>query len=289
MAKLARIGLIGQTIDYTEAAVANIKSAIKMKLGSWLDGSESNTFQYDESWGGVVTSNGLENPKADYGNGLYTDHHLQYGFLLYTAAYALKNDTTDFKTKYLEKILTFARDIANPSADDTYFPVTRHKDWFLGHSWANGLVEYGDNRSQQSISEAINAYYAISLLGDAIGDLDMIRYGRMLAATEMTAAKVYVQINSTSMIYPEMFKNNGMVGVLWDTQAYYTTFMGSNAEYIHGIQMEPFTPLTTALLSQDFVQVQYNIAKDLMATNSYIVYLIMAQAFNDPIGAYLRY
>ena len=68
--------------------------------------------------------------------------------MIYAAAYALKNDTSDFKTKYLEKILTFARDIANPNMEDTYFPITRHKDWFTGHSWAAGLVEYGDNRNQ---------------------------------------------------------------------------------------------------------------------------------------------
>lgn len=249
----------------------------------------SNTLQYDQSWGGLVTSKGLENPKADYGNGLYNDHHFQYGYMIYAAAYALKNDTSDFKTKYLEKILTFARDIANPNMEDTYFPITRHKDWFTGHSWAAGLVEYGDNRNQQSVSEAIHAYYAIALLGEALNNADIFNYGKMMAATELTAAKTYFQINSTSVIYPETFKSNAMVGVVWDNQAYYTTWMGGNVEYIHGIQMLPFTPITTVLLSASFVQTQYNVVKDVMATNSYILYLIMAHSIMDPVAAYLRY
>ena len=74
-----------------------------------------------------------------------------------------------------------------------------------------------------------------------------------MAATELTAAKTYFQINSTSVIYPETFKSNAMVGVVWDNQAYYTTWMGGNVEYIHGIQMLPFTPITTVLLSASFV------------------------------------
>lgn len=41
-----------------------------------------------------------------------------------------------------DPILDLARDVANPSADDPYFTVTRHKDWFCGHSWASGLFEF---------------------------------------------------------------------------------------------------------------------------------------------------
>ena len=117
----------------------------------------------------------------------------------------------------------------------------------------------------------------------------MASFGKMMAATEITAAKTYVQINSASTIYPTVFKANVMVGVLWDTQAYYTTWMGGNPEYIHGIQMLPFTPITTALLDTSIVQAQVNLAGSLMASNSYILYLIMAQAVIDPVTAYSRF
>ena len=51
-----------------------------------------------------------------------------------------------------EQILYYVRDIANPSLDDQYFPVARHKDFYLGHSWASGVS--GGTRTQESSSEA---------------------------------------------------------------------------------------------------------------------------------------
>jgi endo-1,3(4)-beta-glucanase len=36
------------------------------------------------------------------------------------------------------------RDYANP-ATDSYYPVTRMKDWYAGHSWASGIVEFAGN------------------------------------------------------------------------------------------------------------------------------------------------
>ena len=39
------------------------------------------------------------------------------------------------------RVLLLARDIANPSAADRFFPLWRHKDWFLGGSWASGIVK----------------------------------------------------------------------------------------------------------------------------------------------------
>ena len=75
-----------------------------------------------------------------------------------------------FYTENKDEILDLLRDYANPSSEDPYFTVTRCKDWYLGHSWAMGLFEAGDNRNQESTSEAINAYYAVALLGLATGD-----------------------------------------------------------------------------------------------------------------------
>lgn len=40
---------------------------------------------------------------------------------------------------HLERVLTLARDVGNPSRMDPYFPVVRHKDWYVGISWASGI------------------------------------------------------------------------------------------------------------------------------------------------------
>ena len=70
-----------------------------------------------------------------------------------------------------DRVLLMVRDVANPSGADPFFPKWRHKDWFLGSSWASGIVkrEWGPDphgRNQESISEAVNAYDAIALYGN---------------------------------------------------------------------------------------------------------------------------
>ena len=57
------------------------------------------------------------------------------------------------------------RDIANPTDLDTLYPRSRYKDWYDGHGWANGLFPSPASRNQESISEAVNAWYGISLYG----------------------------------------------------------------------------------------------------------------------------
>ena len=113
--------------------------------------------------------------------------------------------------------------------------MTRHKDWFNGHSWASGLFEFRENRNQESTSEAFNAYYAIALLGKVMEDDDMYNFGRLLLATEIRSAKKYWHIMNDSDVYPEEFKGNKMVGVLWDTKVEYSTWFGDKIEFIHGI------------------------------------------------------
>lgn len=68
---------------------------------------------------------------------------------------------------FFEHVLLLVRSIANPSKDDTSFPLFRHKDWYQGHSWASGvpLPPYLNGKNQESSSEAIAAYEAVALYG----------------------------------------------------------------------------------------------------------------------------
>ncbi len=58
--------------------------------------------------------------------------------------------------KWKGQILDFVRDYANPNENDPYYTVinffygnvtvlqmSRHKDWYMGHSWASGLFVFG--------------------------------------------------------------------------------------------------------------------------------------------------
>ena len=69
--------------------------------------------------------------------------------------------------KHFDEVVLLVRDIANPSEDDRSFPLFRHKDWYQGSSWASGvpIPPYLNGKNQESSSEAIAGYEAVSLLG----------------------------------------------------------------------------------------------------------------------------
>lgn len=64
-----------------------------------------------------------------------------------------------------KKALIFAREYANPNSTlDGQFTTARHKDFFDGHSWAEGYDFSGRVNmwiNQQSGGEAVNSYYAV--------------------------------------------------------------------------------------------------------------------------------
>ena len=280
---MARLALIADSLGES-AIAAEVRGNIKSVLTPWLESTNSDPLQYDQTWGGLCSSAGLRDGGADFGNGLYNDHHFHYGYHIYAAAVVGKEDSS-FINQYKEKLLTYARDFANPSTEDPYFPVTRNKDWFNGHSWASGVTEFGDNRNQESTSEAINGYYGVHLLGVALGDNDMRDFGRLLLAMEIRSARKYWHIEDTS-IYPADFAPNRMVGVLWDTKVDYATWFGGNVEYIHGIQMLPFTPVTELSLDPTFVSEEYPVVENTGAQNEWLSYMIMDEAVIDPVTAW---
>jgi endoglucanase Acf2 len=82
----------------------------------------------------------------------------------------------------------YVRDIANPSDKDTWFPLARHKDWYLGSSWASGVVTiqeqpYPNGRNEESSAEAIAAYESVALLGQ-VGMMAFDTTGRPLGESE---------------------------------------------------------------------------------------------------------
>ena len=81
----------------------------------------------------------------------------------------MRKDVGYFNT-YKEQILALVRDIINPSTQDTHFPLARGKDWYLGVTWEAGVYEFFDNRELMSSSATVNSYYALMLLGEAIGN-----------------------------------------------------------------------------------------------------------------------
>src|ERR1700761_9380393 len=83
------------------------------------------------------------------------------------------------------------RDIINPSPDDPYFPITRCRDWFAGHSWASGIANGAGSRDQESVGEAINGYYGAMLWATVALGSQQADFARLLLSMEQQAAQVY--------------------------------------------------------------------------------------------------
>jgi endo-1,3(4)-beta-glucanase len=301
-------------------------------------------FLYDATWGGVCTRTGLTDSMADFGNGWYNDHHFHYGYILFAAAVVGKFNgeflLPQARGGYREQLMALVHDIASVNKT-TLFPRARMKDWYDGHSWASGLFVIEDGKAQESSSEAVNAYYAVSLLGEAMvaaasaeaqtKEEEMTRttaavnaavegaqirdHGRVLLALELRAAKTYWHMDPAPLkeerpqgeegqdgkegqtdeekqggweevavmggkmegtaadgrvkatekggvqdgehIYPAEFAANAMVGIVSSTKASYSTWFGRLPEYVHGVNMLPFTPVSTKLLTPSFVRMEY--------------------------------
>ena len=87
-----------------------------------------------------------------------------------------------------------------------------------------------DGKNQESTAEAVNAYYAVFLLGLALGNKYILSFeflqrfcashsrcreirdfGRLLLATEIRSTHTYYHISNTD-IYPPDFAANAIVG-----------------------------------------------------------------------------
>ena len=50
-----------------------------------------------------------------------------------------------------------------------------------------------------------------------------------------------------------------VVGILWSSKVDHATWFGANLEFIHCIQMLPFTPISEELLPSSWIQEEYQI------------------------------
>lgn len=104
------------------------------------------------------------NSGADFGNTYYNDHHFHYGYFIYCAAVIGHIDPTWIPANK-DYVNTLVRDIANPSVQDKFFPVSRMFDWYHGHSWAHGLFETLDGKVgvYRSADDCAAWYRSVSL------------------------------------------------------------------------------------------------------------------------------
>jgi len=287
LSAMGRLALIADELGETTIA-SGIRGRMKTQAQQWLVPGK---LLYDQTWGGLVTPAGVQDAGADFGNGYYNDHHFHYGYHIYGAAVIAKEDKAWLAT-YGDSVTAMIRDICNPSSSDTLFTPYRYFDWFVGHSWAAGLFAFGDSRNQESTSEAVNAWYGVYLYGLASNNQNIMDLGRTVLALEIASAQKYWHITSSSDVYiDEVFKQNKVVGVLWGNKVDYATFFGADDFFIHCIQMLPFTPMTEALLSANWVKEEYPVlaSRSLSSpnlTDGWRGFIYLDHAVIDPTAAW---
>lgn len=286
MGAVGRLALIADELGEADTATA-LRKRLAAQLEEWLTGGGADPLVYEPTYGGLCSANGLADKAADFGGGWYNDHHFHYGYFLYAAAAVGRKDPK-WLAKWAPSIGHLVRDIANPSCTDELYPQHRFKDWYVGHSWASGIFPSASGRNQESVSEALNAWYGLALYGMALGDASLRDLGRVMLATEMRSGFKYWQIEKQSDTYPSAFAKNGLAAVVWSTKVDKTTWFGSNVEYAYGIQAMPVTPITELWLRPEWLadtQTVWGPAMD-TATEQWRGILLMMAAINQPADAW---
>jgi endo-1,3(4)-beta-glucanase len=255
LAAMGRLALIADELGETGIA-SGIRGRMKASLERWFTSQTPDRLIYDRTWGGVISSNGINDRGADFGYGWYNDVHFHLGYFVYAAAVVAKEDRA-WSDQWAPAVNDLIRCFANP-VHDANFPVTRMKDWYAGHSWASGLFEFGDAKNQESSSESVNGYYGMYLWGLVRNNANLRDLGRVMLAQEIRATNKYWHMDGRSNeVYDQVFADNGCVGILWGTKVDYATWFGNNVEFIIGIQMMPYTPISEEYMVPSWVQTVY--------------------------------
>ncbi|TKY50067.1 Endo-1,3(4)-beta-glucanase 1 [Spatholobus suberectus] len=219
IARAARLALIAEEVCFLDV-ISKVRKYLKETIEPWLEGTfNGNGFLYDRKWGGIVTKQGSTDAGADFGFGIYNDHHYHLGYFLYGIAVLAKIDPV-WGRKYKPQAYSLMADFMTLSQrSNSNYTRLRCFDLYKLHSWAGGLTEFADGRNQESTSEAVNAYYSAALMGLAYGDTHLVAIGSTLTALEIHAAQMWWHVGAGHKMYEEDFtKENKVVGVLWLTR-----------------------------------------------------------------------
>ena len=270
---------------------------MKQNLNPWFDGADptdpdigrktdpSNPifdyFVYDRTNSGLVTFRpyNRRDYEDDFYNLVYTDHMFHYGYFIYASAVIARLDEDPaWFTKYKPYVDLLVRDIANPSADDPYFPVSRTFDWFKMQNQADsGPTANGPNT--ESSSESINSNYALALWGDVTGNADLKALAAVMTAAEIRTAQAWYQVTPQRSVFRQDGELAGVApvtvdvqtrggpakavldinanitrGIVWSQITEHNIFFGPRKHYLVGIQVLPVTPISEYVLSKTWAK-----------------------------------
>ncbi|KAG6574384.1 putative endo-1,3(4)-beta-glucanase [Phytophthora cinnamomi] len=246
-------------------------SKLRGVMAPFVTNSWTNKLQYDQIYGGIVSSQGFKTKdvNSDFGNTMYNDHHFHYGYWIHTAAII---NRLDANWSDLGKLNTMAnllvRDVANSDAEDKYFTRFRSFDWFRGHSYSHGVTPFADGKDQESTSEDVNFAFGMYMYGKATNNAAVEAVGKLMTRVNAHAIKTYFLIEDANQIHPTNFRPNKVTGIFFDNKVDYATWFSAEKYCIHGIQMIPVSAVTEFVRTKQFVQEEWDqvLAKETIVT-----------------------
>lgn len=83
LARAARLALIAEELHLFNL-VGKVVEFLQKSLTPWFLGQfAGNALLYDTTWGGIISRDGSRDPGADFGLGVYNDHHFHLGYFVY--------------------------------------------------------------------------------------------------------------------------------------------------------------------------------------------------------------
>jgi len=271
------ISMVARLASISRAFGTSHYNALDQQIGScldkWLriDDTLSNAwkFRYDTVYGGLLLRSGPDNepinPAANFGFPLYSDHHFHLGYFLYAMGYYATHYPA-WAQANRGRIVAIARDVGNPSFNDVYFPIVRNKDFYVGISWATGVV--GGLRQAESSTEAINCYHGLAALGLALGDNVMKSVGQIMLATEIRSVREYYHVRTNNRrLFPSHILQYGTIGQFAEDAIFYYTLnwpcdppeFPMRHACLVGIQVIPIMSISRYFMDQEWANAVNNV------------------------------
>ncbi|KAF9925983.1 hypothetical protein FBU30_004336 [Linnemannia zychae] len=259
LAKFALLCLvIKDVLQETDEIQNKCLGKLKIAFTRYMENRQLFPLVYDKTWRGLVSVQGFDHGAlADFGNTWYNDHHYHYGYFIHAAAIIRHLDPNWRAVELEDYVDSLLRDVANPSSEDMFFPSFRSFDWFMGHSWSQGIFVSLDGKDEESVSEDINLYYAMSLWGRVTNRPMMDRLGEMMLTVARRSIQSYFLMEDDNTNHPSVFVGNKVTGILFENKVDHTTYFSPRIECIQGIQMIPATPALPLIRRVEFVKQEW--------------------------------
>ena len=214
----------------TTAGLLDVLEAGVLDWTTYRGNDDARWLAYDPVWGGMLAG------VPEFGHQDYNDHLFQFGYLIQAAA-TLAEARPALIEQLKPVIDLLAADVGTGSCT-AGFPVSRSFNAYEGHSYASGFAPFADGNNQESSSEAVHGWWALTRWAVATGQTEVAQRSASFYATEAATARMYWL--GEGLVRPAEFQHRTS-GIVWGAKVDFATFFDARPASIVGIQLLPFT------------------------------------------------